>query len=79
MANDEILPRIPFVYIPEAITEQMKPFEVAYVLHDIAKYIRDKQDSRPNETLIRPYLIRLRSILAHKKPNEIYLKIFKNL
>ncbi|KAH9422225.1 Integrator complex subunit 5 [Dermatophagoides pteronyssinus] len=78
MANDEILPRIPFIYIPEAINEQIKPYEVAYVLHDIAKYIRDNQ-SRETIQIPRPYLIRLRSILAHKKPNEAYLKIFKNL
>lgn len=75
ISNNEILPQKPFIYTSE-VARQMKNWEMSYVLHDIAKYIRDR-NSFGNSLIIKPYLERLRLIMAHHLPNEVFIKIFK--
>ena len=77
MANNEILPTIPFLYISEILSQQLKPPEMAFLLHDIVKYLRDK---RPNEILpLKQYMNRFRIILAHQEPGDFYWKIFSRM
>lgn len=77
MANDEILPKKPFIYIPE-IVPKIKNWEMAYVLQDISKYIRDCNNNSAAKLNLKPYLDRLRIIMT-LQPSEIFIKIFKYL
>lgn len=80
IANGELLPQKPFIYIRQLVPDKVKFLEMSYILHDLTKYIRDNIGSSSVNFLdAKTYLNRLRIILAHKNPDEIYLKIFKNI
>lgn len=76
MANDEILPEKPFIFVAELLPK-VKNLEMSYVLHDIAKYIRDCNTNPKNKVNLKPYMERLRIIMATNYPGEDYSKIFK--
>lgn len=79
IANNEILPQKPFIYIPDLVPK-VKNWEMSYVLHDITKYIRDNNTTNNNSSTklaLKPYLDRLRLMMAHHHPDEVYVKIFK--
>ncbi|KAJ6217758.1 hypothetical protein RDWZM_008915 [Blomia tropicalis] len=76
MANDEILPEKPFIFVAELLPK-VKNLEMSYVLHDIAKYIRDCNTNPKNKDNLKPYMERLRIIMATNYPGEDYSKIFK--
>lgn len=78
IANSEVLPCKPFIYIKELVPK-ISNLDNCYILHDIAKFIRNNSIQDQSKNPIKPYLERLRIIMAYNEPNELYIKIFKSI
>lgn len=79
MANGNFLPSMPFKYIPE-ILPALQPWEIFLILKDIWKYFKDNGLANgKSQANIRPYIERLRIIMAQNLPGKEFVKIFGRL
>jgi len=78
LSESGILPTVPFKYVP-VVLSQLQPWEVSCILSDICKYLKDSTSSPTNTQSLKPYVERLRIIMAHNIPGTLFVKIFKGL
>lgn len=72
------MPSKPFLYMNELLPK-CSEWEVAYLLQDIMRYIRDSNEIGISGLSLKHYLERMRIILAFKLPGDVYAKIFKSI
>lgn len=82
MVKGGLLPEVPFGELPKLLP-QLGSWEIFCVLNDVWRYLKDNSSSlppatRPNAPPLRPYIERLRIIMAQNIPGQPYVDIFKN-
>ena len=78
LAKSRLIPESPFQFIPQVLPH-LNAWEIFCVSNDLWKLIRDTAMNQCTNSVLKPYLDRLRVIMGHKCPGETFVKIFKDL
>ncbi|XP_054162339.1 uncharacterized protein LOC128960291 [Oppia nitens] len=76
--HPEILPSKPFKHVAIVLPE-LQAWEVSCILNDICRYLKDSTSDEMENPSMKPYLEKLRIIMAHNLPGPLFVKIFKDI
>jgi hypothetical protein len=79
LAKSQLIPESPFKFIP-SVLPHLNSWEIFCVANDLWKLIRDTSiNQRRTPVPLKPYLDRLRIIMANSCPGDEFVKIFKDI
>ncbi|CAG2164001.1 unnamed protein product [Oppiella nova] len=78
LSSTGILPAEPFSHVA-AVLSQLQAWEVSCILNDICKYLKDSTLGQLEGQSLKPYVERLRIIMAHNLPGPLFVNIFRGL
>lgn len=79
LAKSQLIPESPFKFVP-SVLPHLNSWEIFLVANDLWKLIRDTTMNQSGAVIpLKPYLDRLRIIMANKCPGDEFVKIFKDI